>query len=229
MRWQGTVPYAEALELQRKHVEARRAGVAGDVLLLLEHPAVVTLGRNAREENLRVSRAELRRRGVEVHEVARGGDVTYHGPGQLVGYLVADLQARGEPDVIRCVRTMERALIEALGSLGVEGYTRNGSTGVFATPRGAGSPRKIASIGLGLRGWVTYHGFALNTSLDLRAFDVIVPCGLHDVVMTSLRCELADAPPDLDARARVVVEQSFRRHFEARVGPTARGAAERRA
>ncbi len=215
MRWQGTVPYARALELQLAQVEARRRGAGGDVLLLLEHPPVVTLGRNARQENLRVSREALQRRGIEVHEVARGGDVTYHGPGQLVGYLVADLQARGEPDVILCMRRMELALIEALGTLGVEGYTRPGFTGVFANPGSDGPPRKIASIGLGLRGWVTYHGFALNTTLDPREFDVIVPCGLRDVVMTSLQRELGGATPDLDVRVRAAVERSFRRHFAA--------------
>jgi lipoate-protein ligase B len=212
--WLGRVAYAEALELQRKAVEARRAGAAPDRLLLLEHPPVITLGRRARREHLRVSSDELDARGIAVHEVSRGGAVTYHGPGQLVGYPILDLAARGAADVHRYLRGLEAALVEALAGLGVSSRTLSGYTGVFAGSIRDPSqrPRKLASIGVGVRGWVTYHGFALNVSLDLAAFDAIIPCGLHDVEMTSVAAELAGAAPsDLAERARQAVAGAFTR------------------
>lgn len=212
VEWLGRVPYAEALEIQRERVDAVRAGASGDVLLLLEHLPVVTLGRSARPENLLRSPAALSAAGVEVHEVARGGDVTWHGPGQLVGYLVADLQARGAADVHRFLRTLEGALSEGISALGVRPATLEGMTGVFVADRQP--PRKLASIGVGLRGWVTYHGFALNVAPDLGGFDAIVPCGLHGVEMTSLARELGDlAPTDLETRARAAVADAFQQRF----------------
>jgi len=232
VEWLGTVPYGAALERQREAVEERRRG-GPDRLLLLEHPAVITLGRSAKPENLRASRAELARRGVEVVEVARGGDVTWHGPGQLVGYAIADLEARGEPDVHAWLRRIEGALIEALGALGVGACRIPGRTGVFlekpdaassgrrdwrrgASPPGAGgasgTAQKIASIGVGLRGWITWHGFALNVTTSSDAFADIVPCGLHDVRMTSLAEALgAELAPGLFARARAQVAAAFER------------------
>lgn len=210
--WLGCVPYADALKLQGEALEARRQGTGPDRLLLLEHPPVVTLGRGAREEHLRVPRAELARRGVELFEVARGGDVTWHGPGQLVGYLVVDLAARGAPDVRAHLRGIEAALGEALAELGIASRTVPGWTGVFA----AGPPgnRKLASIGVGVRGWVTWHGFALNVAPDLAGFEAIVPCGLHDVEMTSVARELgAAAPPDLAGRTRGAVAEACRRRW----------------
>lgn len=207
----GRVPYREALELQEKAVEARRFGAAPDRLFLLEHPPVVTLGRSAREENLRVGRAELVRRGVEVFEVARGGDVTWHGPGQLVGYLVVDLAAAGAPDVGRHLRGIETALCEALHTLGVPARRIPGWTGVFVDDPAAPRPRKIASIGVGVRGWVSWHGFALNVAPDLAGFEAIVPCGLHEVEMTSVARELAPAvPADLARRSTEAVAGAFR-------------------
>ena len=185
--WLGSVPYADALARQLAAVEARRAG-GPDRLLLLEHPPVVTLGRSAKPENLRAPREQLALRGIEVHEIARGGDVTWHGPGQLVGYLVADLAARGSQDVSAWLRGLEAALMEALTELGVPCRRVAGMTGVFV--EAPGRPRKIASIGVGLKGWITYHGFALNVSSDLAGFDDIVPCGLSGVTMTSLAREL---------------------------------------
>ena len=212
----GTVEYGAALELQEKRVEARRSGAAGDVLLLLEHPPVITLGRRADTANLLASPGSLAARGIGLHTVSRGGDVTFHGPGQLVGYLVVDLAARGVPDVHAFLRSLEAALVEALGELGVAAETRPGWTGVFVRPRAGegGPPRKIASIGVGVRGWVTYHGFALNVTLDPAAFADIVPCGLHQVQMTSLARELGPAaPPDLDTRARDAVRRAFLRSW----------------
>ena len=174
----------------------------------------VTLGRGAREENLRHSRDALHTAGVEVHEVARGGDVTFHAPGQLVGYPIIDLDARGARDVHRYLREVEAALARVLEAFGLEPWQREGFTGLFVGPGEAGPPRKVASIGIGVRSWVTYHGFALNVDLDLRGFDAIVPCGLHDVEMTSLARELgAAAPPDLAARVRAETAASFRQLF----------------
>jgi lipoate-protein ligase B len=212
----GTVPYAEGLELQMKAVEARRADAAPDRLLLLEHPPVITLGRSARREHLRVSPDVLNARGITLHEISRGGDVTYHGPGQLVGYPILDLAARGEADLHRYLRSLEAVLVEALTTLGVSSRTLPGYTGVFALagPECGQRLRKIASIGVGVRGWVTYHGFALNVTLDLAAFDAIVPCGLHGVEMTSVAAELGDAAPaGLGERATEVVADAFGRRW----------------
>ena len=212
VEWLGTVPYGVALERQREAVEARRLG-GPDRLLLLEHPPVITLGRSAKPEHLRASRAELARRGVPVLEVARGGDVTWHGPGQLVGYAIADLAARGEPDVHAWLRRIEAALIEALGALGVGARRIPGRTGVFLEKAdAAGRAQKLASIGVGLRGWITWHGFALNVTTSSDAFADIVPCGLHDVRMTSLAEALgAEREPGLFARARERVAAAFER------------------
>ena len=194
VEWLGTVPYGAALERQLRAIEERRRA-GPDQLLLLEHPPVITLGRSARPEHLRSSREGLARRGVEVIEVARGGDVTWHGPGQLVGYAIADLAARGEPDVQRWLRSLEAALIDALGGLGVGARRIPGRTGVFLEkPDAAGMEQKIASIGVGLRGWISWHGFALNVTTEPGCFDDIVPCGLHDVRMTSLAEALGAEP-----------------------------------
>ena len=208
--WLGTVRYAEALATQEQAVATRKASGGPDRLLLLEHPPVVTLGRSAREENLRVPRAELVRQGIEVFEVPRGGDVTFHGPGQLVGYLIVDLAARGAPDVHSHLRRIEAALGEALATLGVPSRTWAGRTGVFVEDPAAAVPRKIASIGVGVRGWVSWHGFALDVDMDLDAFHVIVPCGLADVEMTSVARELGPAAGrGLGGRAREAVAAAF--------------------
>lgn len=210
VEWLGRVPYGEALALQERAVADRRLAGARDRLLLLEHPPVVTLGRASRREHLRVPPQELRRRGVELYQARRGGDVTYHGPGQLVGYLVVDLAARPRPDVHRFLRDVEGALIRALEALGVAARRIPGRTGVFVDAP-AEPARKLASIGIGLRHWVTWHGFALNVSVDLSGFDAIVPCGLRDVVMSSVARERGgDDGPALDARAREAVATAFR-------------------
>jgi lipoate-protein ligase B len=214
--WLGRVPYAEALVLQERAVEARRCGEAGDRLLLLEHPPVVTLGSAASAENLLVSEAELETRGIALYRARRGGDVTYHAPGQLVGYLVVDLAARGERDVHRFLRTTEEALIDAARALGLECRRIDGMTGVYVADPGAGPERKLASIGVGVRHWVTWHGFALNVAIDLAGFDVIVPCGLHGVEMTSLARELDVSGSEahaLEEVAREHVGAAFQRAF----------------
>jgi lipoate-protein ligase B len=184
------------------------------VLFLLEHPPTVTLGRRSGEASLLVPAADLVARGIEVHRVARGGDVTYHGPGQLVGYPIIDLKTRGQADVVAFLRRMETLLIEALAEFGIEGYTREGYTGVFAASAASGPPRKIASIGIGVRRWVTFHGFALNVELDLEAFSLIVPCGLQDVRMTAIASERPElAGTGLMERARKAVGEAFLRAY----------------
>jgi lipoate-protein ligase B len=188
-------------------------------LLLLEHPPVVTLGRSHKPENLLESSAQLALRGVALHEVARGGDVTYHAPGQLVGYPIVDLAARGAADVHRFLRELEAGLIEALEHFELPARRVDEMTGVFLARKSpADRERKIASIGIGLRHWITCHGFALNVSLDLAGFDVVVPCGLARVDMTSVAAELERAgqrvPADLDALVREAVAESMVRRLE---------------
>jgi len=180
----GVVPYAEALARQRALAEDRIAGrLACDTLLLLEHPPVVTLGRGTRASSLPIAPELLKRRGIDVYEIERGGDVTYHGPGQLVGYPIFDLGAHRK-DLHWFLRQIEEALIVALARFGIAGERRENYTGVWT------GGRKIASIGIHVRQWVTWHGFALNVSTDLSPFDLIVPCGIPDVVMTSVAREL---------------------------------------
>jgi lipoate-protein ligase B len=215
IEWLGRVPYAEALALQRARLDARRRGEVSDALLLLEHPPVVTLGRSAKREHLLLAPEALRARGVEVHEAARGGDVTFHAPGQLVGYLVVDLAARDQRDAHRFLREIEAGLCEVVASSGLAPRTHAGMTGVFVAPTAAGArPRKLASIGVGLKGWVSWHGFALNVDVDLAGFECIVPCGLQDVEMTSLARELGDGgPSDLAERTRAAIADAFAQRF----------------
>lgn len=221
VRWLECVPYGEALALQERTVDARRRGEIGDQLLLLEHPPVITFGSGAHEENVRISPEELAVRGIETFRVRRGGDVTFHAPGQLVGYLVVDLSQGKVPDVHRFLREIEGALIEVLAGFGLSGRRIPGLTGVFMD-RGPGGDgpleRKIASIGVGLRGWVSYHGFALNVDLDLAGFESIVPCGLQGVEMTSLEREFREfasvpgSSPDATG-VRAQVTEVFCRRF----------------
>ena len=193
----GPTPYRDGLRIQEAMVRARAAGQTGDWLLYPDHPPVLTVGRNPSAGNVLADAATLRRHGIEVFEVARGGDVTWHGPGQLVGYLICDLDQRGR-DLHRFLRGVEQALIEALAGLGIEGGRVAGRTGVWV--RG----EKIASIGIAVRRWVSYHGFALNVAPDLRFFDLIHPCGLKGIHMTSLTRILGEGAPSLDqARERV--------------------------
>jgi lipoyl(octanoyl) transferase len=180
----GRQPYAEALELQRELRRRRAEGELGhDVLLLTEHPPVVTLGRGTRATSLPNPAALLERRGAEVFEVERGGDVTFHGPGQLVGYPIVDLGGHRR-DLHWYLRRLEDVVIGAVERLGVPASRTPGLTGVWT------AGRKIASIGIHVKQWVTLHGFALNVTTDLSWFDLIVPCGIEQVVMTSLAEEL---------------------------------------
>lgn len=204
----GRMPYGEALDLQRDLAHARIAGALDrDVLLLVEHPPVVTLGRSSRAEHLRVPREHLAARGVEIYEIERGGDVTFHGPGQLVGYTIFDLREH-RPDLHWFLRRLEDALIHALATLGVPAARRPQYTGVWT------EGRKIASIGIHVKQWVTWHGFALNVTTDLSYFDLIVPCGIPRVQMTSVSRELQErAPRDLWSRTLDAVIWGFAEVF----------------
>jgi lipoyl(octanoyl) transferase len=163
--------YGEALELQRELVAARQQGSIPDQLLLLEHPHVITLGRNGRMENLLASDAALASAGISFYPINRGGDVTYHGPGQLVGYPILDLR-EWKRDVGAYVRALEQTIIDMLADYGISAGRIPGLTGVWV------DQRKIAAIGVHIGRWVTSHGFALNVSTDLNYFQYIVPCGL---------------------------------------------------
>jgi lipoyl(octanoyl) transferase len=180
----GRRAYGEVLELQRSLCRRRIAGeITDDILLLVEHEPVITLGRGTRAASLPLAPAELERRGVGVFEIERGGDVTFHGPGQLVGYPIIDLRRHRE-DLHWYLRRLEAGLIAGLSGLGIEGGPNPGLTGVWT------HGRKVASIGIHVKQWVTFHGFALNVNTDLSYFDLIVPCGIQDVVMTSVSREL---------------------------------------
>jgi lipoyl(octanoyl) transferase len=206
----GRVGYAEGLVLQQELVEARRAGAIGDTLLLLEHPPVITRGVRTRgtTANIVATADELERQGVTVFETGRGGDVTYHGPGQLVGYPVFDLRP-DRCDVHRYVRDLEAALIEAVGLLGVSGVRVAGLSGVWVGP--SDREEKLAAIGVRISRWITSHGFALNVATDLRHFKLIVPCGIADRGVTSLERLLARPVSMADAEDAVV--EGMRRTF----------------
>jgi lipoyl(octanoyl) transferase len=204
----GRVEYQAALELQRALVEDRRASRIGDTLLLLEHPAVITLGVKNRggASNIRASPDELKEAGVAVYESGRGGDVTYHGPGQLIGYPILDLRP-DRCDVHRYVRDIEEALMRGARELGAKTCRVKGLTGVWAGP--AGREDKLAAIGVRISRWITSHGFALNVSTDLRNFELIVPCGIAGRGVTSLERLIGRR------LAMAEVEDSVVRGFEA--------------
>ena len=206
----GRRPYAEVLELQRNLCRARvERRHDDDILLLVEHDPVYTLGRGTRDSSLPLAPELLRKRGAEVFEIERGGDVTFHGPGQLVGYPIIDL-AQQRQDLHWYLRELEGALIDALEVLDIAADRNPGKTGVWT------GGRKIASIGVHVKQWVTLHGFALNVTTDLAWFDWIVPCGIADVQMTSVGRELdttGNSLKDIDLRAREAVVDAFGRRF----------------
>ena len=205
----GSVPYHEALAWQRRLADDRIAGrLDHDLLLLLEHPPVVTLGRNSHDAHL------LERDGIDIVEVERGGDVTFHGPGQLVGYPIIDLKSYKQ-DLHWYLRTLEQALIDALEILGIAAERNPGLTGVWTK----GGGRKIASIGIHVKQWVTWHGFALNVTTDLGAFDRIVPCGIPGVEMTSVQKERGAGSGRLRDDASAAVSRGFEIAFDVSLIP----------
>jgi lipoyl(octanoyl) transferase len=179
----GLIGYAEAWALQKRLVTARKAGAIENVVLLCEHPHVITQGRNGKRENLLASENVLRQKGVEFHATDRGGDITYHGPGQIVGYPILNLAAIRR-DVVWYVRMLEEAMIRATAELGIVAARVPGKTGIWV--QSGATEEKLAAIGVHLSRWVTSHGFAYNVSTDLCYFDLIVPCGIANRKPTSL-------------------------------------------
>ncbi len=192
----GLISYTDGYALQQRVVAARKAGAIEDVLLLCEHPHVITVGRNGKRENLLASEHVLRQKGVEFHATNRGGDITYHGPGQIVGYPILNL-ANIKTDVHWYVRTLEEAMIRASADFGVTAFRIPGKTGIWVKTesKNGGSEEKLAAIGVHISRWVTSHGFAYNVATDLRYFDLIVPCGISDRKATSLEKLLSRGVP----------------------------------
>ena len=198
LRWLGRIDYREAWDLQKRLHDARVAGAIPDTLLLLEHPAVLTLGRSAAEDHVRAAPDDLAARGIKVLRVERGGEVTYHGPGQLVAYPIVALQERGL--LLRpFVRTLEEAMADTCASFGVAAGRRAGHPGCWVDPDGR-EPRKIGALGLRVERWVTYHGVALNVDVRLADFELIDPCGMPGLISTSIAAELGrpEEPPSTD-------------------------------
>jgi lipoyl(octanoyl) transferase len=213
----GRVPYAEALQIQQQVVAARKQNTIADTLLLLEHPPVLTLGRNSNRSNILASDDLLRQRGVELHEINRGGDVTYHGPGQLVGYPIVDLRGdlpgKKGPHLgpVDFVRLLEEVLIRTCGNFGVLAQRISKRTGVWTIAGGSIQEKKVAAIGVHVSQGVTSHGFALNVTTDLRDFQWIVPCGISDREVTSLELEVdPDRNPDLQPTMEAALNATAR-------------------
>lgn len=206
--------------MQQRVIAARKQNLIGDTLLLLEHPPVLTLGRNAHRSNVLASDEFLQQRGIELHEINRGGDVTYHGPGQLVGYPIIDLRGdlpgKKGPHLgpVDYVRLLEEALIRTCGEFGVMTQRICKLTGVWTMAGGSVPEKKIAAIGVHVSQGVTSHGFALNVTTDLRDFEWIVPCGITDRPVTSLELEArTDQPPTMEAVLNATA-RNFGRVFE---------------
>src|SRR6202789_899394 len=216
----GRISYVEALAIQQQVVAARKQNLIGDTLLLLEHPPVLTLGRNAHRSNVLASDDWLTQRGVELHEINRGGDVTYHGPGQLVGYPIVDLRGdlpgKKGPHLgsVDYVRLLEEVLIRTCGDFGVMTQRICKLTGVWTIAGGTIREKKIAAIGVHVSQGITSHGFALNVTTDLRDFEWVVPCGISDREVTSLELEAnPDRQPTMEATINSAA-RNFGRIFE---------------
>ncbi len=211
--WLGRIDYRRALDLQMRICASRKLGLGSDALLLLEHPPTITLGRNGRWHNLLVADEALRARGVERFETDRGGDITFHGPGQIVGYPILRLEA-SERDVHRYMRNLEECLIRTLQAYGIESGRNERYTGVWT------SQGKVAAMGVHISRWITRHGFALNVNTDLSCYDLIVPCGIVGKQVTSME-RLLSHPVSLEEVVRRVAGEFasvFGRDLEWRSG-----------
>jgi lipoate-protein ligase B len=202
--WLGCVPYPEALDLQMRICELKKQGFDKDVLLLLEHPPTITMGRRGRLGNLLASKDDLKSRGIGFHEVDRGGDITFHGPGQLVGYPILTLRTH-ERDIHAYMHNLEESLIRLLCRFGIEGMRNSQYTGVWT------SMGKIAAMGVHISRWVTRHGFALNVNTDLSFYDLIVPCGIIGGEVASMQKHLSRAENLREVADRYI--QEFGRAF----------------
>jgi len=195
----GRTGYADAWQRQEELVARRNAGEVGDTLVFTEHDPVYTLGvRKGAEQHMIWDEAELAKRGIAVFKSNRGGDITYHGPGQIVGYPIINLAAR--KDLHAYLRLLEQVLINTVGTFGLAAARREGKTGIWL------GPRKIAAIGVAVKKWTTYHGFALNVSADLAPFSGIVPCGITDGTVTSIAAELGQAPSSEEVKRVLALE-----------------------
>ncbi len=213
----GLMGYAEAWKLQERLVAARKTGLMDDVLLLCEHPHVITLGRSGKREHLLASDHLLRQMNVAFHVANRGGDITYHGPGQIVGYPILNLAAIRR-DVVWYVRRLEEAMIRATQDFGIEAGRVEGKTGVWVKAPD-GNEEKLAAIGVHISRWITSHGFAYNVTTDLRYFDLIVPCGIPDRRPTSLEKLLGRTVDRAEAAERIL--KHFGKVFELQMEPVA--------
>lgn len=210
----GRLEYAAALELQQQVCALRQQERIGDVLLLVEHPAVLTLGRNSDREHLVAGEDTLARRGILLFETNRGGDVTYHGPGQLVGYPIVSLRSfTPQLGIIVYLRWLEEVLIRACADFGVLTQRVPGRSGVWTMPGGEIAEKKIAALGVHVARGVTTHGFALNVTTDLEDFSLIVPCGIHDRGVTSLEAEVVLEPAPSMSQVANAVSRHFGRVF----------------
>ena len=196
----GLIGYAEAWALQKRIVAARKASAIEDVLLVCEHPHVITQGRNGKREHLLASEHVLRQKGVEYYETSRGGDITYHGPGQIVGYPILNLGAIRR-DVVWYLRMLEEAMIRATSEFGMTAERVAGKTGIWV--KSGDTEEKLAAIGVHISRWITSHGFAYNVSTDLRFFDLIVPCGIADRKATSLEKLLGRSVEQVEVVPRI--------------------------
>ncbi len=204
----GRLDYAAALDLQQQVSALRQQEIIGDVLLLVEHPPVLTLGRNAHREHVVAGDDFLAQRGIALFDTNRGGDVTYHGPGQLVGYPILHLRRFTPPlGIVEYLRKLEEVLIRACADYGILTQRAPGRAGVWTMPGGNVPEKKIAALGVHVARWVTTHGFALNVTTDLKDFELIVPCGIRDRGVTSIEAEV-DSVPSL-----AQVAHSVSRHF----------------
>jgi lipoyl(octanoyl) transferase len=216
----GCVAYSAAAALQDRLVGARKCGAAPNVVLLCEHPHVVTLGRNGRISHLRAGLSHLEKMGVEFHQTNRGGDVTYHGPGQVVAYPILRLDAIRR-DVVWYVRRLEEVMIRASAAFDVEAFRAQGRTGVWTKSIGGAAEEKLGAIGVHISRWVTSHGLAYNVSTDLSYFDLIVPCGIADCRVTSLEKLLARPVAMAGVSSRISAE--FGRAFGLDMQPASLG------
>jgi lipoyl(octanoyl) transferase len=212
-RWFGTTEYGAALELQRSILDRRKSNEISDSLLLLEHPHVVTLGRRADDSHLVTARDELQNAGVAIFETDRGGEATYHGPGQLIGYPIIDVRV-AKLGPVTYVRMLEQSIIETLNEYGIDAHLVEGETGVWVDgvpdekrgPERNPQGKKIAAIGVRISGGVTMHGFALNVSTDLSYFRHIIPCGMPDLPFTSIELESGE-PAEVQQTAGLIAEK----------------------
>ncbi len=201
----GLTDYKKALNIQLGLLDKRKNNLIPDTLILLEHPPTITIGRGGDLKNLLVSQSYLKDRGIYFEQISRGGDITFHGPGQIVAYPIMDLNSLGR-DIHKYLRSLEHLIIDMLKNYGIKATGLKDVTGVWA------NEKKIASIGIGVKRWITYHGFAININNDLNYYDMIIPCGLSKVMMTNVTTESATGKVTIEKANDYIIE-SFSKTF----------------